>query len=57
MTYRYAPRRGDDTDLAGGRVLRSAPGMPGFPVRLASEISSGSDSFAAPAAAKPRTIR
>lgn len=38
MTYRYAARRGDDSDLASGRVLRSAPGMPGFPVRLASEI-------------------
>ncbi len=38
MTYRYALRRGDDSDLASGRVLRSAPGMPGFPVRLASEI-------------------
>lgn len=38
MTYRYATRRGNDSDLASGRVLRSAPGMPGFPVRLASEI-------------------
>ncbi|WP_438388830.1 rRNA methyltransferase [Actinopolyspora saharensis] len=37
MVYRYAPRR-DDSDLASGRVLRSAPGTPGFPVRLASEI-------------------
>lgn len=37
MAYRYAPRR-DDSDLASGRVLRSTPGMPGFPVRLASEI-------------------
>ncbi len=38
MTYRYAVQRDDYSDLASGLVLRSAPGMPGFPVRLASEI-------------------
>ncbi len=45
MTYRYACRRGDDSDLASGRVLRSAPGMPGFPVRLASEIFQRAAAF------------
>ena len=37
MTYRYACRRGDDSDLASGWVPRSAPRMLGFPVRLTSE--------------------
>lgn len=36
--YRYATDRRDHGDLAGGKVLRSAPGMPGFPVRLADEV-------------------
>ncbi|GLU50080.1 rRNA methyltransferase [Nocardiopsis ansamitocini] len=39
MSYRYATERADHGDLAGGRVLRSAPGYPGFPVRLASELA------------------
>ncbi|KAA2262226.1 rRNA methyltransferase [Solihabitans fulvus] len=38
MTYRYAVDRVDRTDLASGSVLRSAPGFPAFPVRLASEV-------------------
>jgi 23S rRNA (guanine2535-N1)-methyltransferase len=36
VTYRFTTRT-DHTDLAGGAVLHSAPGFPGFPVRLASE--------------------
>lgn len=38
MQYRYATERQDYSDLASGRVLRSLPGHPAFPVRLASEI-------------------
>ncbi len=38
MAYRYATERADHTDLASGNVLHSAPGHPGFPVRLASEL-------------------
>ncbi|WP_434742104.1 rRNA methyltransferase [Micromonospora sp. SH-82] len=38
MTYRFVTERLDYSDLAGGAVLRSAPGHPGFPVRLASEV-------------------
>ncbi|WP_159944875.1 MULTISPECIES: rRNA methyltransferase [unclassified Nocardiopsis] len=38
MGYRYAVERADRADLASGHVLRSAPGFPGFPVRLASEL-------------------
>lgn len=38
MAYRYATERADHTDLASGHVLRSAPGHPGFPARLASEL-------------------
>ncbi|GAB3456524.1 hypothetical protein GCM10027570_38190 [Streptomonospora sediminis] len=38
MAYRYATERRDHSDLAGGTVLRSAPGHPGFPVRLADEL-------------------
>lgn len=38
MTYRYAVDRADGSVLASGHVLRSAPGFPGFPVRLASEL-------------------
>lgn len=37
MKYRFAPARSFE-DLASGLVLRSAPGHPGFPVRLASEL-------------------
>lgn len=37
MQYRYAPDR-DDSDLASGRVLRSSPGYPAFPVRLGLEL-------------------
>ncbi|RNL84322.1 rRNA methyltransferase [Halostreptopolyspora alba] len=38
MAYRYATERVDHTDLASGYVLRSVPGQPGFPARLASEL-------------------
>ncbi|QBI56408.1 50S ribosomal protein L11 methyltransferase [Streptomonospora litoralis] len=38
MAYRYATERRDDSDLGGGNVLYSAPGHPGFPVRLADEL-------------------
>lgn len=38
MSYRYATERTDHSALASGQVLRSAPGYPGFPVRLASEL-------------------
>ncbi|RKS07230.1 RRNA methyltransferase AviRa [Nocardiopsis sp. Huas11] len=38
MVYRYATERADHSALASGNVLRSAPGFPGFPVRLASEL-------------------
>ncbi|GAA3738475.1 hypothetical protein HDA32_005301 [Spinactinospora alkalitolerans] len=38
MAYRYATDRADRSDLASGQVLRSAPGHPGFPVRLADEL-------------------
>ncbi|WP_017614029.1 rRNA methyltransferase [Nocardiopsis salina] len=38
MAYRYATERTDHSALASGQVLRSAPGFPGFPVRLASEL-------------------
>ncbi|MFI6920033.1 rRNA methyltransferase [Nonomuraea spiralis] len=38
MSYRHVLTKGDYSDLASGSVLRSAPGFPAFPVRLASEI-------------------
>ncbi|MFC6016832.1 rRNA methyltransferase [Plantactinospora solaniradicis] len=38
MTYRFVPERRDYSDLASGAVLRSAPGHPAFPIRLASEV-------------------
>ncbi|GAA0991750.1 hypothetical protein GCM10009555_079600 [Acrocarpospora macrocephala] len=38
MAYRYETARADYSDFASGAVLHSAPGMPAFPVRLASEI-------------------
>ncbi|MEE2039613.1 rRNA methyltransferase [Nocardiopsis sp. CT-R113] len=38
MSYRYAVERTDHSALASGQVLRSAPGFPGFPVRMASEL-------------------
>ncbi|MFY1702772.1 rRNA methyltransferase [Micromonospora sp. WMMA1923] len=38
MTYRFVAERHDYSDLASGAVLRSAPGHPAFPVRLASEV-------------------
>ncbi len=38
MPYQYAIRDEDYTDFSGGRVLYSLPGLPAFPVRLASEI-------------------
>lgn len=37
MAYRFATARDDHSDLASGAVLRSAPGFPAFPVRLACE--------------------
>lgn len=38
MAYRFATERHNHEDLAGGAVLRSLPGLPAFPVRLASEV-------------------
>jgi hypothetical protein len=38
MSYRYAIRA-DHSDLAAGQVLRSVPGQPGFPVRMADELA------------------
>lgn len=38
MGYRYETTRDDYGDFASGAVLRSAPGFPAFPVRLASEV-------------------
>src|SRR5690625_1315586 len=43
VAYRYAIERRDHSDLAGGNVLRSAPGHPGFPVRLADELFQRAD--------------
>lgn len=38
MPYRLATERRNYSDLASGFVLRSAPGRPAFPVRLAAEL-------------------
>lgn len=38
MPYRFAQERQDYRDFAGGQVFVTAPGQPGFPVRLASEL-------------------
>ncbi|WP_030106535.1 rRNA methyltransferase [Actinoalloteichus caeruleus] len=38
MGYQHAVTRENYQDLASGAVLRSAPGLPAFPVRLASEV-------------------
>ncbi|WP_225102118.1 rRNA methyltransferase [Streptomyces sp. CoH27] len=38
MSYRFATERTDDSDLASGVVLHSAPGYPAYPARLAVEI-------------------
>lgn len=38
MPYQFATQDEDYTDFTGGRVLYSLPGLPAFPVRLASEI-------------------
>lgn len=38
MAYRHATQREQYWDFSPGVVLRSAPGFPGFPVRLASEL-------------------
>lgn len=38
MPYKFATERPDYSDLASGRVFRSLPGHPAFPVRLASEV-------------------
>ncbi len=38
MPYQFAIQDADYTDFSSGRVLYSLPGMPAFPVRLASEI-------------------
>jgi 23S rRNA G2445 N2-methylase RlmL len=40
MPYRLADATQDYSDLASGFVLRSAPGFPAFPVRLAQELFS-----------------
>lgn len=40
MQYRHTSADTNYEDLASGSVLRSAPGFPGFPVRLASELFS-----------------
>jgi 23S rRNA (guanine2535-N1)-methyltransferase len=41
VSYRIALDRHDTRDLASGHVLRSAPGYPAFPVRLAEEMLLG----------------
>ncbi|MFC4565011.1 rRNA methyltransferase [Nocardiopsis mangrovi] len=46
MAYRYATERADHSDLASGRVFRSAPGYPGFPVRLADELFQRAAAYA-----------
>lgn len=47
MRYRHTSAETNYEDLASGSVLRSAPGFPGFPVRLASELLSlGRDDLA-----------
>jgi 23S rRNA (guanine2535-N1)-methyltransferase len=38
MEYKFATERANYTDLASGHVFYSLPGLPAFPVRLASEI-------------------
>lgn len=38
MSYRFTDTAQDHSDLASGFVLRSAPGFPAFPVRLAQEL-------------------
>jgi 23S rRNA G2445 N2-methylase RlmL len=38
LSYRQVTQRRDSSRLASGFVLRSAPGFPAFPVRLAQEI-------------------
>lgn len=38
MPYRFATDRSDDSALASGHILRSAPGRTGFPARLATEL-------------------
>lgn len=38
MTYRFATEDQDYSDLSAGRVLMGLPGLPAFPVRLASEM-------------------
>jgi 23S rRNA (guanine2535-N1)-methyltransferase len=38
MPYVFATQEQDYSDLASGKVLRSQPGYPAFPIRLASEI-------------------
>jgi 23S rRNA (guanine2535-N1)-methyltransferase len=38
MPYRLADAPQDYSDLASGFVLRSAPGFPAFPMRLAQEL-------------------
>jgi 23S rRNA (guanine2535-N1)-methyltransferase len=54
MEYRYAPDR-DDTDLASGHVLRSAPGQPAFPVRLGVELLHRALAHL-PATSRPATL-
>lgn len=38
MPYRFATEQTDDSALASGHVLHSAPGRTGFPARLATEL-------------------
>jgi 23S rRNA (guanine2535-N1)-methyltransferase len=38
VSYRYAAEKEGYADYSSGHVLRSAPGFPAFPVRLASEV-------------------
>ncbi len=38
MPYEFATQNQDYSDYASGRVLYSLPGLPAFPVRLASEV-------------------
>ena len=45
MAYLYALTRENYEDLSSGGVLRSAPGYPAFPVRLASEIFQRAAAF------------
>lgn len=43
--YRFATEAANYADYGGGAVLYSAPGRPGFPVRLASELFQRASAF------------